>query len=134
MVKNKDKVDKIIAIIIFLFFVFLIFQKGYMIFAYDHPKELREMNTVIFADEFSKGHNPYSVSTLDANLPYPTAMYGFLVPMVMGLLYRLIAFLPLSILQICELLTLMVEIAGVLLASMTVYRRTHSMILSGSGG
>lgn len=67
-----------------MFFLGVVLLKGYTIIAYDTPKELREMNTVVFAYRFACGENPYAVSLLQNAVPAATSMYGFLVPILLA--------------------------------------------------
>lgn len=65
-------------------FLYFILHKGYTIIAYDTPKELREMNTVVFAYQFAHANNPYSVASLANDIPVPTSIYGLLVPLLIS--------------------------------------------------
>lgn len=88
---------------------------GRMLYAYlvfDSPKELREMAPVRVAWLFAQGQNPYSTAALQSTVPEVTNLYGFAVPLVCSLFLRLFAFLPLSPLQLCEVLTLAAEALG----------------------
>lgn len=80
--------------------------------AYNTPKELREMNTVVFAHQFAHGSNPYSYAALNNGTPPPTSIYGLVVPLLMSPFIHLFSLVHLNSLQACELLTLMVEVVG----------------------
>ncbi|MCM1153735.1 MAG: hypothetical protein NC392_00100 [Roseburia sp.] len=113
-----------------LLFLSIVLQKGYTIIAYGTPKELREMNTVAFAFRFAYGQNPYAASLLQNTIPAPTSMYGFLVPLLLASFIRLLSFTGLNALQICELITLIVEIIGALFFYRLLYGKTGRRIIS----
>lgn len=100
--------------------------KGYTVFIYDWPQEFREMATVKLANDFSKGINPYSIDLLQADdLPVINNMYGFLVPLVMSLFISVLREIScISALQICELVTLGVEVIGLVFAYKEVFIKT----------
>lgn len=116
--------------IMWILFLIIVLQKGYTIAAYNTPKELREMNTVAFAYHFAYGKNLYSVSVLENTIPAATNMYGFLIPLILAPFIRLFSFMPLNALQICEALTLIIEIAGALLFYRLLNRKTNHPLLS----
>ena len=116
-----------------IIFLSVVMQKGYTVIAYSTPKELREMNTVIFAYNFAYGNNLYAVSVLDNEIPVATSMYGFLVPLVLSPFIRLLSFTGLNSLQICELLTLLIELVGAAFFYRIVHRKTGSHLLSAAG-
>ncbi|MDD6811061.1 MAG: hypothetical protein PUD93_04235 [Lachnospiraceae bacterium] len=126
----RDIIYKGFCIILLLLFFYVILQKGYTILTYDTPKELREMNTVVFAYNFAYGKNLYSVSTLGNEVPAATSIYGFLVPLLMSPFIRLFAFSTLNALQICELLTFIVEITGAFFFYRFLFRKTKSLLLA----
>lgn len=131
----KDKnVYKICYCILAALLLSVILQKTYVTIAYDTPKELREMNTVAFAYQFAHGNNLYAPSTLERTTPpLATSMYGLLVPLIMSPFVRLLSFTPLNALQICELLTLIVEVIGAVSFYRLVRRKTESPLLSIAG-
>lgn len=116
--------------IIWCMFIYIVLQKGYTIFAYNTPKEVREMNTVVFAEHFAFGDNLYALSKLDNSFPVVTSMYGFLVPLVLAPFIRLFSFCALNALQICELVTLLVEIAGAVFFYRLLLEKTSQHLLS----
>lgn len=115
------------------FYLFFIFLKGYTIIAYNTPKELREMNTVIIAYQFSHAENPYSFSVLKNEIPAPTSIYGLLAPLLMSPFIHLLSLIHLNPLQVCELLTLVVEIIGTVFFYRLLYRKTENHLLSITG-
>lgn len=115
-----------------LFFL-VVLQKAYTIFAYDTPKELREVNTVAFAHQFAYGQNPYALAALEKETPPATSIYGFLPPLLMSPFLRLLAFTPLNPLQTCELLTLLVEILGAFSFFRVARRKTRDPFLAIAG-
>ena len=119
----------------FLLTVYLYFtlQKGYSIISCDTPKELREMTSVAVAHQFAYGHNPYSSSVLGHDIPSVTSIYGLLIPLLMSPFIRLFSVTPLSVLQICQLLTLIVEIIGAVFFYRLLVRKTGNYLLSLSG-
>ena len=116
----------------FLLAVYLYFtlQKGYSIISCDAPKELREMTSVAVAHQFAYGHNPYSTSVLGHDIPSVTSIYGLLVPLLMSPFIRLFSVTHLSVLQICQLLTLIVEIIGTVVFYRLLVRKTGNNLLS----
>lgn len=112
---------------------YFVFQKGYAVISCNTPKELREMTTVAAAQQFARMHNPYSRSVLAHDVPAVTSIYGFLVPLLMSPFIRLLSFTQLSTLQICELLTLIVEAAGMIFIYRLTLRKTGNHILSLAG-
>lgn len=73
----KDKnVYKICYCILAALLLSVILQKTYVTIAYDTPKELREMNTVVFAYQFAHGNNLYAPSTLERTPPLPQVCMG----------------------------------------------------------
>ena len=119
--------------LIWCLFFYIVFQKGCTIFNCDTPKEIREMNTVVFADHFASGDNLYAVSKLDNSIPVATSMYGFLVPLILAPFIWLFSFTSLNALQICELITLLVEIAGAFFFYRLLWRKTSHNLLSAIG-
>ncbi len=119
--------------VMWLLFAAIVLQKGIVIFAYGTLQEVREMNAVVFADCFAHGNNLYAVSNLDNSIPVPTSMYGFLVPLIMAPFIRLLSFTGLNSLQICELVTLAVEITGALFFYRLLYRRTSQRLSAAVG-
>lgn len=114
--------------VMWILFVAIVLQKGALIFLNGTPQEIREMNTVVFADYFAHGKNLYAVSNLESAIPAPTSMYGFLVPLILAFFVRLFSFTGLSSLQICELITLAVEITGALFFYRLFYRKTSQRL------
>lgn len=119
--------------VMWLLFAVIVLQKGGVILAHGTPQEVREMNTVVFADSFAHGRNLYAVSNLEDPIPAPTSMYGFLVPLILAPFIRFFSFTGLNALQICELVTLAVEITGALFFYRLLYRKTSHHLLSAVG-
>lgn len=113
-----------------LLLIYAILQKEYSVLAYNAPKELREMNTVAFAHCFADMDNPYSASALKDGIPVVTSIYGLLVPLFMSPFIRLLSFTHLHTLQICEFLTLAVELIGTICFYRLIIRKTGNHLLS----
>ena len=94
------------------------------------PKKLRECNTIIFAELFSKGINPYSRSALESSIPMVTSMYGITVPMIMSPFVFLFSKIGFHSIQICEILTLIIELLGLFFTYKTIMIKTRSVFLS----
>lgn len=105
-------------------------EKIGFIIDFDTPKELREMTTVSVAYQFAYGNNPYAVSVLDNEMPAVTSIYGLLVPLLMAPFIRLFSEAPLSVLQICQMLTLFVEVIGTVFFYRLLRRKTENIVLS----
>ncbi len=135
--EQKKSISKILSLCCYCFllilFIYFILQQSYSVIAYNTPKELREMNTVVFAHHFAHMDNPYSLSTLEHDIPAATSIYGLLVPLLMSPFIRLLSFTNLSALQICELLTLVVELIGTLCFYRLTVRKTGNHLLSLTG-
>lgn len=114
-------------------FLYFMLQQGYSVIACNTPKELREMNTVAFAHRFAYLDNPYSASVLMHEIPVVTSIYGLLVPLVMSPFIRLLSFTHLSALQICELLTLIIELIGTVYFYQLALRKTGNHLFSLAG-
>jgi hypothetical protein len=105
--------------------------KLYDIVAISAPHELRETTIAIFAKYFSNGINPYSPQYLLEDEPIATSMYGFVAPLVLAPFVKIFGYLKIfSTLQICELVTLIVEMAGVFFGYMTIRNKTHNSLCS----
>ena len=126
-------IHKICCCLLSALFLFIVFQKIYTVIAYDTPKELREMNTIIFAHQFAYGKNPYSLSALESEIPPATSIYGLLVPLLMSPFIRFLAFTSLNSLQICELITLIVEVIGTFSFYRLIRRKTMDPLLAVTG-
>lgn len=113
-----------------ILFLVIVFQKGYAILAYNTPKEIREMNTVVFAYHFAQGDNLYAASVMDNEIPAATSVYGILVPLILAPFLRIFSFTPLNALQICEAVTLCVEIIGAFFFYRLLYQKTSHRLLS----
>ncbi|MCM1253549.1 MAG: hypothetical protein NC321_12060 [Clostridium sp.] len=111
-------------------YIFFTLQKGYFIIAYGTPRELREMTGIAVARQFAYGHNPYALSALEHNIPAVTSIYGILVPLLMSPFIRLFSVTPLSALQICQLLTLIVEVTGAVFFYHLLFIKTKNQLLS----
>lgn len=133
MESKKLMIYKLCFYIVWSLFLFIILQKGYTIIAYDTPKELREMNMPAFVHHLAYGKNLYARSALKSAIPAPTSMYGFFVPLILAPFVRLFSFTTLNTLQICELVTLLIEIAGALIFYRLLRRKTNRLLLSAIG-
>ena len=116
-----------------ILFLIIVLQKGYTVIVYNTPKELREMNMVAFAYHFAYGKNLYASSALKSMIPAATSMYGFLVPLMLAPFVRILSFTSLNALQICELITLIVEVTGALFFYKLLCRKTERRLLSVTG-
>ena len=130
---QKSLLYKIFHYMMCILFLFIVLQKGYTSIVYNTPKELREMNTAAFAYHFAHGKNLYASSVLKNTIPAATSMYGFLVPLILAPFVRIFSFTSLNALQICELITLIVEIAGALFFYRLLYRKTSHHLISVTG-
>lgn len=132
--EQKKMLPKLIYSCCYCFLLFLliyfILQKEYSVIAYNAPKELREMNTVAFAQRFAYMDNPYSASALKDDIPVVTSIYGLLVPLLMSPFIRLLSFTHLHALQICEFLTLAVELIGTIFFYRLIIRKTGNYLVS----
>ncbi len=131
--EKKSKLYLCCCCIVWILFLGIVIQKGFTIIAYNTPKEIREMNTVVFAYHFAQGENLYAASVLDNAIPAPTSVYGILVPLILAPFVRILLFTPLNALQICEAVTLCVEVIGALFFYRLLYRKTSNRLLSAIG-
>lgn len=92
--KKEKLIYKICYCLLAALFLSVILQKLYITVAYDTPKELREMNTAVFAYQFANGNNLYSPTMLENAIPAATSIYGLLVPLIMSPFVRLFTFTP----------------------------------------
>lgn len=111
-------------------FVYFTIQKARFIIDFDAPKELREMTSVAIAHQFAFGKNPYAYTVLESEIPSVTSIYGLLVPLLMSPFIRLFSAASLSTLQICQLITLFVEIMGSVFFYCTLLRKTEHSLLA----
>lgn len=132
-IKIKDILEKIFYFAMILLLIGLIALKIFTVFLCDTPKECREMNTVAFAYNFAHGINPYSESIIDRAIPAVTNVYGFLVPLLMSPFIRIFSFTSMNVLQICEMVTIFVEIAGIYFFYKLIYDRTANHLLCAFG-
>jgi hypothetical protein len=134
---NQSKIwrvaDKILCEILIAAFLYIVGQKAYMIINYGTPQELREMNTIVFADAFARGENLYALSVLENAIPAATSMYGFLAPLLMNPFVKLFSMMGWNAVQSCEFMTLLVEVAGAAFFFRILYRKTASSALSAAG-
>lgn len=115
---------------LFLTLLYFIWLKFYSVTIYSYPHEFREMNMVVIAKKFSQGINPYSYQSLNYNeIPEVTNVYGFLAPLLISP-WIWIFNGKFSALQICQILTLVVEVMGIVLFYACTYRRTKDGLLS----
>lgn len=132
-IEIKDVLEKLAYFVMILLLIgFIVLKIGAVILC-DTPKECREMNTVVFAYNFAHGINPYSESLIDRTIPAATSMYGFLAPLLMSPFILIFSFTTLNALQICELVTLFVEIIGTYFFYKVIYDRTSNHLLCAFG-
>lgn len=115
---------------VWMLFLGIVLQKGYMIIAHNTPKEIREMVTVVFASRFAQGDNLYAATVLDNTIPAATSVYGILTPLILAPFVRIFSVAPLNALQICEAVTLCVEVIGALFFYRLLYQKTSHRLLS----
>lgn len=116
--------------VVLIMYGYFTLQKAISILEFDAPKELREMTSVAIAHQFAYGNNPYAVSVLENEIPSVTSIYGLLVPLLMAPFIRLFSASPLSTLQICQILTLIVEVIGTIFFYRLLFRKTENVLLS----
>ncbi len=115
---------------LFLALSYFILMKFYSVTMYTYPHEFREMNMVAIAKRFSQGIDPYSYQSLNCNaIPEVTNVYGFLSPLLISPWIWMLDGRS-SALQICQILTLMIEVIGNILFYACIYRRTKDRLLS----
>lgn len=133
-----NKISKFIYCVVYsmllLLLVGCVLSKIYIVISCDIPKEFREMNMVVFAYKFSQGINLYAKSMTESPIPVATNMYGFLPSLLMSPFVRIFSFTSLNALQICEMITLLIEIIGVICFYQIAYDRTcnHLLCIFGS--
>lgn len=118
---------------IWILFLGIVLQKGYTVIAYNTPKEVREMSSVVFAYHFAQGDNLYAVSAMEQTMPPATCVYGILMPLILAPFIRIFSFTPLNALQICELATLIFEVVGALFFYSLLCKKTSHHLLSAVG-
>lgn len=78
--EQKKSVAKIISLSCYLFllvlFIHFVLLQSYSVIAYNSPKELREMNTIVLAHHFAYMDNPYSTFMLERDIPVATSIYN----------------------------------------------------------
>lgn len=115
---------------LFLTLSYFIWMKFYSVIMYPYPHEFREMNMVAVAKRFSQGINPYSYQSLEFNeIPEVTNLYGFLAPLLISPLIRIFGG-RYGALQICQIMTLIVEVIGNVLFYACTYHRTKDRLVS----
>lgn len=116
--------------LLLIVFGYFLLQKICFIIEFDTPKELREMTSVAVAHQFAYGKNPYAYSVLKNEIPSVTSIYGLLTPLLMAPFICLFSGDSLSALQICQMLTLFVEVMGTFFSYRLLFRRTGNILLS----
>lgn len=124
-IENKTTaISKTLLIICPLVAVAFVSHKFLTVFAADVPRELREMNLVVFAKAFSEGRNLYQPSVLDTYIPTATNLYGFLAPLLISLFIRISEGIGLSALRVSEITALIIECIGIWFAYKALLLRT----------
>lgn len=91
MIRDKIKLENISFLIVFIFAVLAVASN--IFYAYitrSGPNEFRELTLVKYAVDFADGINPYSLNLLDSDVPSNAGCYGFVVPLVMSVVMRLV--------------------------------------------
>lgn len=127
---NKAVLYLCVCSTIWILFLVIVFQKGYTIIAYNTPKEIREMSSVVFAYRFAQGDNLYAASAMNQTMPPAICVYGILVPLILAPLIRIFSFTFLNPLQICELATLLFEVVGAIFFYRLLYKKTSHGLLA----
>ncbi len=134
VLKNgKSALYLLACCMIWVLFLGIVLQKGYTVIAYNTPKEVREMSSVVFAYHFAEGDNLYAASALNQSIPPATCVYGILMPLILAPCIRILSFTPLNALQICELVTLVFEVVGAIFFYRLLCKKTSSHWLSAVG-
>ena len=118
--------SKAICIICPLIAVAFVSHKFLTVFAVDVPRELREMNMVVFAKAFSGGRNLYMPDVLNAEIPTATNLYGFLAPLIISPFIAMTAGIGVSALRMSEILTIVIECIGIYFAYAALHERTEN--------
>lgn len=116
--------------VLLIVFGYFLVQSFRCILEFDTPKELREMTTVAVAHQFAQGKNPYAYSVLANEIPSVTSIYGLLVPLLMAPFIWLFSSAPLSALQVCQLLTLVMETVGTVFFYRLLHKKTENVLLA----
>lgn len=101
----------------------------------DLSREYREMTAVEFARLIAGGVNPYGLEMLDREVLLPTNIYGLLAPYLMSIFVKLFHYGLgiLSVLQSCQLMTVIVELIGCVFFYLAVRERTGRHIYAAIG-
>ena len=126
-------VKKTLTVGLFLLLLFLAGIKLYSAASFNSPHEFRETNIVAFAKMFAEGKNPYSLSTLNEEIPVVTSQYGFLVPLLLAPFVKIGRIFGFSHLQVCQIITIIVELLGALLAYLIILKNSKNSLLSIAG-
>lgn len=132
-IQNSGK--KVIKYILFLlgagFLVYCTILKIERILMVGVPFEIRELSGVKLAYDFANGVNPYGEELLKGDFPVNTNMYGFLLPLIFSLFLRISYIVGwLSDLQVCEIVTLGIELIGTVTFFDAVYMKTKKSVIS----
>ncbi len=128
--KNRESSQVVLALISIAVIVFVFALKFHNTIVCPFPKELRENNTIIFAEYFATGINPYSSSVLNSEIPFATSMYGFIVPLIMCPFVYVFSQIGVPSIEICEFVTICIELAGIIAAYKALKIRTEQTSLS----
>lgn len=120
--------EKSVSKFLFAVLLCLVGLKFYTVLDIDAPRELREGTLVAFAKAFSEGINLYSTDTLQYEIPAPTTLYGFCVPLILSVFVKMGSLFAIDALTICQIITLIVEIIGLLLAYTLVKKKTNNSL------
>ncbi len=91
MIRNRIKLENISFWIVFIFTVLAVASN--IFYAYitrSGPNEFRELTLVKYAVDFADGINPYSLKLLESDMPSNAGCYGFVVPLIMSVVMRLV--------------------------------------------
>ena len=126
-------IESIFAIALFVLILFLAGIKFYSVASFNVPHEFRETNMVAFAEWFATGKNPYSFLTLHEKIPVVTSQYGFFVPLLSAPFVKIGKILGFSPMQICQIITIIVELIGVLLAYLIILTNSRNRFRATAG-
>ena len=129
--KVRNFMPLILYTICLCFLLYSLLTKFYIAFTENVPREYREMNSIKFAVDFAANMNPYAGDLLDQDYPFATNMYGIAMPLFLSIFVRIFGCITnLSILQICQIVTVFIELFGVCMIYYIGYVKTHSHLLS----
>lgn len=124
----QSRTEKIGYAFLVAVMLFLIGLKFYAVLSINVPRELREGTLVAFAKAFSEGGNLYSTKTLQYEIPAPTTLYGFFVPLILSPFVKVGSLCGIEALRVCQVITLVIEVVGLTFAYKLVLGKTNNRI------